>query len=86
VYFKGGEMKGPQTILFATVLALAIGAELVLLSGEHPGLPWWYHVPGFAALFGFFVCLGLAFIAKSVGKRWLQRDENYYRRGRASRE
>jgi hypothetical protein len=79
-------MTGSQTILFATLLVLAIGAELVLLSGERPGLPWWYQVPGFAAFFGFFVCLGLAFFAKALGKRWLQRGENYYRRGRASRD
>jgi hypothetical protein len=77
-------MNGKRTIQFALALALAVGAELLLLSGGHPGTAWWYHVPGFAAFFGFFVCLGLAFFAKALGKHWLQRDENYYRRGRAS--
>jgi len=79
-------MKGRQTILFAAALALAIGAELWLLSGEDHGSAWWYHVPGFFPFFGFFVCLGLAFFAKALGTHWLQRDENYYRRGRARRD
>jgi len=77
-------MKRRQTILFAAATALAIGAELLFLSDGHPGTAWWYHVPGFAAFFGFFVCLGLAFFAKALGKHWLERDENYYRSGRAS--
>jgi hypothetical protein len=78
-------MKGKQTILFTITLALAIGAEFLFLAGEHHGTAWWSNVPGFFAFFGFFVCLGLAFFAKAVGKHWLQRDENYYRRGEGDR-
>jgi hypothetical protein len=79
-------MKGRQTILLAAALAFAIGAELWLLPGEHTETAWWARMPGFFAFFGFFVCLGLAFFASAVGKRWLQRDERYYQRRRANRD
>lgn len=79
-------MNGKQTILFTIALALAIGAEFLFLSGEHHGTAWWSNVPGFFAFFGFFVCLGLAFVGKALGKHWLQKDERYYHRGRKSRD
>ena len=78
-------MNGNQAILFAVLLALSIGAEFLFLSGEHHATAWWSHVPGFFAFFGFFACLGLAFLAKALGQHWLQQDERYYQRGRKSR-
>jgi thiol:disulfide interchange protein len=79
-------MNGKWMFLLAGALTLAIGVELFHVSGEHHGTAWWSHVPGFFALFGFFVCLGLAFLAKALGKHWLQKDERYYQRGRVSRD
>ena len=77
-------MNGKQILIFVAALALSVGGEVLLLTGPHPGGAWWFHVPGFFAVFGFFICLGLAFLAKLLGKLWLQRDERYYQRGELS--
>jgi hypothetical protein len=74
-------MKTRQLIVLAIALALAMAVERLSLGTPPPGAPWWAHVPGFFALFGFFVCLALAFLSKALGKYWLQRDERYYHRG-----
>ncbi|MGZ8442999.1 MAG: hypothetical protein ACXW6R_12520 [Candidatus Binatia bacterium] len=74
-------MKTRQLIVLAIALALAVAVERLALGTPPADAPWWAHVPGFFALFGFFVCLALAFLSKALGKYWLQRDERYYHRG-----
>jgi len=74
-------MKTRQLIVLAIALALAVGVERLSLGTAPHGASWWAHVPGFFALFGFLVCLALAFLSKALGKHWLQRGERYYQRG-----
>lgn len=71
-------MKARDLITLAGALALAISADISLIGVVAHGSAWWAHVPGFFAVFGFVVCLALAFFAKGLGKYWLQRDERYY--------
>ncbi|MGZ8518648.1 MAG: hypothetical protein ACXWX7_00605 [Candidatus Binatia bacterium] len=74
-------MKTRQLIVLAIALAFAVAVERLALGKPPADAPWWAHVPGFFALFGFFVCLALAFLSNALGKYWLQRDERYYHRG-----
>lgn len=39
---------------------------------------WWNRIPEFFALFGFFGCIGIIFLAKSLGKLFLRKGEDYY--------
>jgi hypothetical protein len=39
---------------------------------------WWNRIPVFFALFGFFGCIGIIFLAKSLGKLFLRKGEDYY--------
>jgi hypothetical protein len=39
---------------------------------------WWDSIPAFFALFGFFGCIGIVFFAKSLGKLFLRKGEDYY--------
>lgn len=70
-----------QGIMFVIALALAAAVERLLLGTSSHGTSWWAHVPGFFALFGFLGCIGLVFLAKALGKFWLQRSERYYESG-----
>jgi len=79
-------MKTRHLIILFLALALAIAAERFALGTPADGAPWWMHVPGFFALFGFFICLALAFLSKALGNYWLQRAERYYGRGRHADE
>jgi hypothetical protein len=65
---------------FRLVAAGAI--VLVILSAifgrsPHPHFIWDY-IPGFAALLGYGGCWLLVVGAKTLGKRWLERSEDYY--------
>ena len=73
-------MRVRDAAMLAIALGVAIGAEKLFLGGAETELAWWFHVPGFLAVFGFLVCLALAFFAKALGQYWLQRDERYYER------
>ena len=42
---------------------------------------WWHGLIGFDVIFGLLGCLGLITGAKSLGKEFLQRSENYYAGG-----
>ena len=79
-------MKPRHFVQLTIALALALALERLLLGGASHGTFWWAHIPGFFALFGFFVCLLLAFLSKALSQYWLQRDEGYYRRGRPGDE
>jgi len=39
---------------------------------------WWNRIPVFFALFGFFGCILIIFFAKSLGKLFLRKREDYY--------
>lgn len=72
-------MSARQIIIAAAALMASIAAERSLLGGQH-GDGWWAQIPGFFALFGFFVCLLIVVSAKGLGSYWLQRQEGYYDR------
>lgn len=40
----------------------------------------WERIPAFFAIYGFVGCLLIIYVSKWVGKRFLQRDEDYYDR------
>lgn len=79
-------MRGRDLITLAIALAPAIGAEKLLLANAAHSAAWWAPIPGFFAVFGFVVCLALAFFAKGLGKYWLQRGEDYYQSKRPRHE
>jgi peptidoglycan/LPS O-acetylase OafA/YrhL len=57
----------------------ALGLLLVVSVVFGPsGHSWWEFIPGFYALLGFGGACLLAFVAKSVGGRWLERPRSYY--------
>jgi hypothetical protein len=39
---------------------------------------WWNFIPAFFAFFGFLGCLLIIFFAKSLGKLFLRKGEDYY--------
>jgi hypothetical protein len=38
---------------------------------------WWQYIPVFDAFFGFLGCLLIILLAKTLGKFWLQKREDY---------
>lgn len=39
---------------------------------------WWNSVPAFYAIFGFFSCILIIYVAKFIAKKIVNRDINYY--------
>jgi len=65
-------------LIVAAGFVVSVAADLLVpFEGGH-GEFWWEHIPGFFAALGFIGCLAIAYVAKSLGKRWLQRKEDYY--------
>lgn len=70
----------PSTIrllwqVFAVVLALSVGVQLLFPMKGYFGLDGWL---GFGAIFGFLSCLAMVLFARLLGK-FLKRPENHYR-------
>lgn len=42
---------------------------------------WWNSLPGFYLIFGFAGCIAIILISKALGKKFLQRKEDYYDAG-----
>ena len=71
-------MKHLLWMLIAAGLVVSIIADLLIpLEHIQEGF-WWEHIPGFFAALGFFGCVAIVYVAKALGKWWLQRKENYY--------
>ena len=61
------------------MLPLAVGALILeWVLPIHHSDRWWYHVPGFYALFGFISCVVIIIASKALGKRFVQQKEDYY--------
>jgi drug/metabolite transporter (DMT)-like permease len=65
------------------VILIAAGVICVIISffipaEEHAGNFWWSHIWGVYALIGFVGCAAMIFIAKWLGRFWLQRKDDYY--------
>lgn len=39
---------------------------------------WWNDIPGFFIIFGFVGCVAIIVVSKYIGKKLLQKDEDYY--------
>lgn len=57
---------------------LALASVVAQLSAEAHYV--WERIPAFFAIYGFIGCLLIIYVSKWVGKRFLQRDEDYYDR------
>ncbi len=64
------------------LLALLTFGTLILqyFGPEHPYPHAWDHIPLFYAAFGFLGCVLIIIVSKALGKRLLQKSENYYDR------
>lgn len=69
-------MKPIYWILFG---CLTLGTLLLQYFGpEHPYPHAWDHIPLFYAAFGFVGCVLIILVSKALGKRFLQKPEDYY--------
>lgn len=63
-------------ILSYICLAIVVAADF-FIPREHAHYSW-DHIPGFYALFGLLACLFIVVLAKTLGKKWLMKKEDYY--------
>lgn len=67
-------MNRTTTILIVLIAGLVL-ADFLLSPHDHVTVPW--HYPGGLAAVGFVSCIVVAVLSKGLGKRLLQRPENY---------
>lgn len=67
-------MKRLRWSALVIVVGLCVIADLLV---SHEGAAW-YLVPGFYSIFGFAGTLLITYFAKSVGRIFLQKKEDYY--------
>lgn len=65
----------PSKIMFFVLMILVV-AEILGAPHHHPVFPW-HRVPGFMAGIGLGACLVVVLASKQIGKRFLQRPENF---------
>jgi peptidoglycan/LPS O-acetylase OafA/YrhL len=63
-------------ILSYICLAIVVAVDF-FISREHAHYPWDY-IPGFYAVFGLVACILIVVMAKTLGKKWLMKKEDYY--------
>jgi len=63
-------------ILSYICLAIIVAVDF-FIPREHAHYPW-DHIPGFYALFGLIACILIVVLAKTLGKKWLMKKEDYY--------
>jgi len=68
-------VKRPWQILLGAALVASVAANFLLPLKEPKHL---WEIPAFFAVYGFLGCVALILIAKSLGKRLLQRPLHYY--------
>ena len=66
----------PMAAALVTVFSLVV--ELFFVHHEPGHTYWWNHIPGFFVFFGFFGCALIILFSKTVGKKALDRREDYY--------
>jgi hypothetical protein len=67
-------------IALVGALAVSFVADLLLRGAHGHGKFWWHQIYGFDLLFGFLGCLALVLVSRVLGKRLVQRGEDYYDR------
>ena len=65
-------------LILALAGIIAVGVGFLLPSEEHGQSFWWSHIWAVFALIGFIGCAAMIFIAKWLGRYWLQRKDDYY--------
>ncbi len=71
-------MKKIYWILFGLI---TLGTLILQYFGpEHPYPHAWDHIPLFYAAYGFIGCILIIIVSKALGKRLLQKPEDYYER------
>jgi len=72
--------KGPKRVWSILILmgAAAMLAGFLIPSGEEEYGFSWTHFNGFYALLGYIGCVVMIYIAKWLGRYWLQKKEDYY--------
>lgn len=74
--------KAKRIFIAAAVCTVLVTAALAMVfpySTDPEAMVVWYkRVPGFAAMLGFFGCLVMVPLVKTVAKKFLQRPEEYY--------
>ena len=69
-------MKDRVSIALASSLLALVVFGVFFATPAHPVFPW-HDVPGYMAVIGFLGCIVVVLIAKSIGKKFLQRPEDY---------
>lgn len=67
-------MKRWQWITLSLLTIVSLVVEFGIEHGDH----WWSSIPAFYILFGFAGCTAIIFFSKTLGKLFLQREEDYY--------
>ena len=75
---KSGNKKKYIWLILALMAAIAIALGFIFPSDGHGPEFWFSHIYIFFALLGFIGCLAIIYIAKWLGRYWLQRKEDYY--------
>lgn len=65
-------------VWWTLVLSVSVLSDLALRHPDHGA--WWHRLPGSFAALGLGSCLFIVWLAKWLGKHWLQRSEDYYER------
>jgi len=69
-------MKNWHWITLAAITAASIAFQFWGPKSAHPHA--WDIVPAFYAIFGFAGCILIIVVSKALGKKWLQKREDYY--------
>ena len=68
-----------KQIYILAAIAIGVATIIEMTPLNHPHVySWWHEVPGFDAIFGFFGCALLIFVAKVVLAPIIQKKEDYY--------
>jgi hypothetical protein len=70
--------KNAAWLSLALIAAIAVVAGFFIPASKEEHEFWWSHLPIFFALLGFIGCVAMIFVAKWLGRFWLQRKEDYY--------
>ena len=62
-------------LLLLTILSLMAEFTMTHDPKHHH---WWSSIPLFWIIFGFVGCTVIVFVAKTLGKLWLSKKEDYY--------
>lgn len=69
-------------LVYWIILGILIGGSLlleeILIHHDNHAPRLWQLIPGFYLITGFFGCLVIIIISKYLGKKFLQKRENYY--------